>query len=475
MWLSVYCACVASAQDNWPQWRGPSANGTAANTNLPTTWSLTENIVWKAELPAWSGGTPVIWGDRIFVTSPSKTPAPPVQAAADQSAAVPSAGAQGVFAQVPEQPGGERRGAPRRGRGRRGGGGGRDPGGQTLLLLCISRQDGAQLWQRELDSGNELKRKQNNSSPSPVTDGKHVWAATGNGIVAALDLNGNPVWRRDLQADYGRFGLNWGFASSPLLHEGKLIIPVLHGMNTDDPSYVIALDSATGKTVWKVERPTDAVSESPDAYTTPALVTVDGQPQIVVSGGDYVTGHDPATGREIWRAAGLNPRKDRNYRVVASPVVVGETIFAPSRKAPLLALRAGGTGDITKSNLLWSRTTGNGTPDVPTPVSDGKYLYLVEDAGLVTCLDVANGNVIWGPQRTTGGTVSASPLLADGKLYIINEAAVTTVLAAGPEFKSLATNELDDSYTLSSPVVAGNQLFLRTGTHLYCIGRAAAP
>jgi outer membrane protein assembly factor BamB len=296
---------------------------------------------------------------------------------------------------------------------------------------------------------------------------------TGTGAVAAFTMEGREVWKRNLQRDYGPFGLNWGYASSPLFYDGKLIIQVLHGNNTDDPSYLVALDGATGKEVWRVERPTDAVRESPDAYTTPALLTYGGQTQIVISGGDYVTGHDPANGREIWRAGGLNPQKLSNYRIVASPVVVDGMIYAPSRRRPLLALRAGGTGDVTATHLAW-KWDARGGPDVPTPVSDGKYFYMVDDGGLVTCLDARTGKLLWGPERTAPGTVDASPLLADGRLYILNENAVTTVLAAGPEFKVLATNELDGSYTLSSIAVSGSQLFLRTSTHLYCIGEKSA-
>ena len=481
MLLAIGNLQIALADDNWPQWRGPNANGTSNSTNLPTSWSASEgqNIVWKAELPHWSGGTPIIWGDRIFLTSPTKPAI--AQPAVGASANLP-APAQRFDAQVegpPEQ--GERRGPEGRrgqgrrgGRGGRGGGGGRDPGGQGLLILCLSRQDGSLIWQRELDSGNELKRKQNNSSPSPVTDGKHIWVATGNGVVTALTLDGQPVWTRKLQDDYGRFGLNWGFASSPLLFDGKLIIPVLHGMTTDDPSYVVALNAATGEPIWRVERPTDAISESPDSYTTPVVYNAGGQVQIVVTGGDYVTGHDPATGKEVWRSGGLNPRKARDYRIIASPVVVGDIIYAPTRKVPLLAIRGGGSGDVTDSHRVWTWTEP-GAPDVPTPVSDGKYFYMVEDAGLASCLDAKTGQRIWGPERTASGTVSSSLILADGKLYIVNETAVTTVLEAGPQFKVVATNELDGSYTLSSPVVAGNQLFIRTGTHLYCIGNKATP
>jgi len=448
----------SEAGHNWPQWRGPEGNGISDSTNLPAQWGREENILWKAELPSWSGGTPAIWGDRVFVTSPTRSSSTnaPTQIQTQE--------------RQPEQ--GEGRGP---GRGRRGGGGGgsygvSDPGGSTLLLICLAKNDGKILWQRELDEGNRLWRKQNSSSPSPVTDGKHVWIVTGTGAVTAFDMNGKEAWKRNLQKDYGQFGLNWGYASSPLLFEGKLIIEVLHGNNTDDPSYVVAFDSETGKEIWRKERPTDALRESPDAYTTPALLAHGGRKQIVISGGDYVTGHDPATGGEVWRASGLNPRKAANYRIIASPVVKDGMIYAPTRQRPLLALRAGGTGDVTASHLAW-KWEDDGAPDVPTPVSDGKYFYMVSDSGMVTCLDAVTGKLVWGPERTATGTVSSSLLLADGKLYVTNERAVTTVVAAGPEFKALATNELDGTYTLSSIAVSGEQLFVRTSTHLYCVGK----
>jgi len=466
----------ALADENWPQWRGPHANGTSTSKNLPTSWNAEtgQNIVWKTALPHWSGGTPVIWGDRIFITSPSRPPeVAPASNSAGTSQPEPAQQVAAAMQPQPGQPEPQRGRGPGRG-GRGGRGGGRNPGGQELMLLCLSRATGQQVWQHQLDTGNRYRMKQNSSSPSPVTDGTHVWATTGNGVVTALTMDGKPVWTRNLQKDYGEFGLNHGFASSPLLYDGKLIIPVLHGMTTDDPSYVVALSAATGEPVWRVERPTDAVSESPDAYTTPTLVSVDGKHQVVVTGGDYVTGHDPATGKELWRSGGLNPRRDRAYRIISSPLVVGDIIIAPTRKTPLLAIRAGGTGDVTTSHRLWEYTD-NGGPDVPTPVSDGKLLFLVEDNGLVSCLDLKTKDKVWGPTRTASGVVSASPLLADGKLYIVNEQTVTTVLEAGTEFKVLATNELDGSYTLSSPVAVGNQLFIRTGTHLYCIGNKATP
>ena len=172
---------------------------------------------------------------------------------------------------------------------------------------------------------------------------------------------------------------------------------------------LIAFDAATGEVAWRQERPTDALGESPDAYTTPVILEHDGQTQIVVSGGDYVTGHDPATGEEMWRAGGLNPGKERNYRVVGSPVAVAGMVYATSRRNPVLAFRAGGTGDISDSHLAW-KWTGAGAPDVPSATTDGRYFYMVDDRGRVSCLDAKTGAVLWGPERTAQGTVSASPV-----------------------------------------------------------------
>jgi outer membrane protein assembly factor BamB len=441
--------------NNWPQWRGPSGNGTSAATGLPTSWGPDKNIVWKTEMPSWSGSTPVIWGDRIYLTSPSR------------SAGSGGAGAVQVGFQ---QPGG--------GRGRFAGGGNqggfgaqRDPGGQELLLYCLSKTDGKILWQRQLDTGNRVFMKHNNTSPSPVAFGNRIWAMTGTGAVSAFDMEGRELWRRNLQKDYGQFGLNWGYGSSPIYYEGNLIIEVLHGCRTDDPSYIVALNGETGQEVWKQIRPTDAPNESPDAYTTPAIMKVDGKDQLIISGGDYVTGHDPKSGKELWRCGGLNPNRAGNFRIVGSPVVCDGMVYAPSRNRPILALKPSGTGDIS-DKVVW-RYEERG-PDVPTPVCDGKYFYVVNDAGVASCLDAKTGKTVWGPERTAPGTVDSSPLLADGKIYITNESGVTTVLAAGPEFKVLSTNELDGSYTLSSIAVSGKQLFLRTGNALYCVGEKAA-
>jgi outer membrane protein assembly factor BamB len=327
------------------------------------------------------------------------------------------------------------------------------------------------MWKKPLGGGNNQQRKQNMSTPSPVTDGTTVWVMTGTGILKAFDFKGTELWMRDIQKEYGRFGLNWGYASSPLLHQGSLYVEVLHGMRTDDPSYVMKIDGKSGKTLWKVDRPTDAQQESPDAYTTPLLVGSGKATEIVITGGDVVTGHDPATGKELWRANGLNPNQGRNYRIVASPLVAGGLIVAPSRNRPILALKPGGAGDVTESHKVWSFDLG---PDVPSPISDGKLVYVVRDNGVVHALDVKTGAIVWGPERLKTGAYSASPVLVDGKIYVTSEnEGLTSVFTAGPKFDVLAENPLDD-YCLASPAVSNGQIFIRTDKFLWAIGKGAS-
>lgn len=440
---------AAAAAAHWPSWRGPNGDGTTtAARNLPETWSPEKNIKWKREMPAWSGSSPMVWGDRIFVNSPSKEEAV-AKPAEERAAGTAPAPAR-------KRPGGGRGPAVS------------GPGGQEILLLCLSRETGEELWRRQYDQGNQIQMKHNSSSPTPVSDGKHVWAISGNGMVACFDFAGNEKWKFDIVKTYGKIGTNFGYGSSPLLLDGKLIVQVLHGMKTDDPSYVFALDAGTGKVLWRVERPTDAPRETPDAYTTPALVTVDGKKQVVISGGAFVTGHDPETGAELWRGGGLNPTNAGNYRVISSPVVRGGLVFTPTRQTPLLVFKAGGKGDISQSQLAWS-WTGKGAPDVPTPVSDGERFYMVDDGGAITCLDAKTGALVYGPEDTGIGRTSSSPILADGKIYVTSETAETAVIEAGPKYRLIAKNSLDGSYTLCTPAFVDNEIILRTGTHLYCI------
>jgi outer membrane protein assembly factor BamB len=400
-----------AATTHWPQWRGPELNGVSAATALPRTWSTTENIAWKLPTPSRTGATPIIWGDRVFLN-------------------VATAEFTG-----------------------------------DLELWAVDRNKKDVVWKRPLSGGNKPGRKQNMSSPSPVTDGRTVWVMTGTGMLKAFDFAGTEKWARDIQKDYGAFGLNWEYASSPLLMDGDLIVQVLHGMKTDDPSYVLRIDGATGKTEWKVDRPTNAISESPDSYTTPALVRRGNASEIVITGGDVVTGHDPASGKELWRVEGLNPQNNRNYRIVASPIVWNDIVIAPTRVNPMLALNVGERGTSTPPTV-WSFAQG---PDVPTPVTDGTLVYVVRDNGNVFALDLKTGATVYGPERLAPGTYSASPVLADGHIYVTNEDGLTSVYKAGAKFELVASNAMND-YCLSSIAVSDGQLFLRTSTHLWVIG-----
>jgi outer membrane protein assembly factor BamB len=456
--------------ENWPHWRGPSHNGVSAEQGLPASWGarcataaideprrtgpsssidarLTQrgqrggfgggggfgqgrpitplscsefvetNISWKIRLPAYSGSTPIIWGDMIFLNVATEA--------------------------------------------NRG----------ELELWALDRRTQAVAWRRPLAPTNHMENKQNMSTPSPVTDGERVWVMTGVGILKAFDFAGNELWTRNIQNDHGRFGLNFGYASSPLLKGNALYVQVLHGMKTDDPSYVLKIDKASGRTLWRVERLTDAISESPDSYTTPAWIEANGRAELIITGGDVVSGHDPDTGREYWRANVLNPQKESNYRIVASPTIVGDLIIAPTRNNPLVAVRPGGNGDVAATHIVWSFAQG---PDVPTPVSDGNLLYIVRDNGVVFALDVKTGKTVYGPERLPPGTYSASPVLADGKIYATTEAeGLTTVFRAGPKFEILSSNSLADDcspYCLSTVAVSEGQLFLRTASYLWVVG-----
>lgn len=415
--LSIGCASVvALSAENWPHWRGPLMNGVSGEKGLPLKWSAEtgENIAWTLPMPSRSGATPIIWKGHIFLNVATA----------------------------------EREG--------------------DLELWAVDRAKGTVLWKRPLTGGNHMQRKQNMSTPSPVTDGTSVWVMTGTGILKAFDFTGAERWTRDIQKDYGRFGLNWGYASSPLLHRGALYVQVLHGMKTDDPSYVMRIDAKSGETMWKVDRLTAAIQESPDSYTTPALLEYGGKTEIVITGGDVVTGHDPATGKELWRANGLNPDNIPSYRIVSSPLIAGGLIIAPTRVRPMLAIKPGGTGDITTTHKVWSFDRG---PDVPSPVSDGKLLYSVDDRGVVHALDVATGAIVYGPQRLKNDSYSASPMLAENRIYVTSEnTGLTSVFAAGPKFELLAENPLND-YCLSSPAVSDGQIFIRTTQFLWAIGK----
>ena len=258
-------------------------------------------------------------------------------------------------------------------------------------------------------------------------------------MLKAFDFDGKEIWSRDIQADYGKFGLNWGYASSPLL-QGRCALragaarhedgrPVVHPEDRQDDA-ARRSGASSGRPRPSANRPTPT--------STPAWIEANGRAELIITGGDVVSGHDPATGKEYWRADVLNPERNGAYRIVASPTIVNDLIIAPTRVNPLVAMRPGGSGDVAKTHVAWTFAQG---PDVPTPVSDGKLLYVVRDNGVVFALDVKTGATVYGPVRLPSGTYSASPILADGKIYVTTEEdGLTTVFRAGPKFEILSSN-----------------------------------
>lgn len=397
--------------ENWPQWRGPLLNGVSNERNLPTRWNTQENIAWKLALPGLSASTPVIWGDKVFLN-------------------------------VPE--------------------------GKESYLWCVGKKQGNLIWKKLLRGHageSRIHPKHNSSTPSPVTDGKSIYVLSAHGSLQSFDFAGNEIWMRELQQDYGQFALRFGYASSPLLFEGSLYVQVMRD-NSTNPSYVLRINTRTGKTTWKMDFPISDSFKAADSYSTPTILRKNGSVELVINGSDQVTGHDLTTGKELWRVAGLSSEK-RPFRVVSSPLVVDGVIYAPASDRPLVALRAGGRGNISESDRLWSSKNG---PDIPSPVSDGKYFYIVNDKGIMRCLDAKTGKDIWGPERLKPGVYSSSPVLADNKIYVVNDEGLTTVVKAGPKFEILAENSLND-LCLSSPAISDSQLFIRTAKYLYCIGK----
>ena len=414
---------------NWPQWRGPNFNGSAAETGLPSKWSKTENVVWRAKLPGAGAATPVVWEDKVFVSS------------ADGKA-------------------------------------------QTLQALCLDRQNGQMLWSHTLSEGGIGQDSRSNyASPSPVTDGRTVVFFYGNGELAGFDLGGKKLWQRNIQKDEGDFAFLWTFSSSPLLYEGKLFLQVLQRdeavgergfLDRKNESYLLAMEPRTGKTLWRRVRPSQAKAESREAFTTPIPFEFQGQKQILIIGGDDLTAHNPADGKELWRWGTWNPTRIGHWRQVPSPVAGKDIILvcAPKR-APIYAIRAGGGGRLGEPSVAWiSRHTRQLSSDVPTPAYyDGDFFILSDVRKALSRVEPQSGIVKWSIELPGRSKFEASPLAADGKIYLMNFAGdVIVVNAVNSEIISNVPmgNPYDDQ-TRSSIIAAHGQLFVRTNSELFCI------
>ena len=417
---------------NWAQWRGPNFNGSTSAANLPDTIDK-DKPLWVTTMPGHGNGSAVVWGDRIFTTATEE-------------------------------------------------------GSMNLLAICLNKADGKILWQKEVGVGMRRNQQRNHyATPSPVTDGQQAIFLFGNGELAAFDMNGNERWRRNLQKDHGKWNVQWSYGSSPLLWGGKLYVPVLHRnvptSKWDDPnegdtlaeSYLLAINPADGKDIWKVVRPTQAKAESQESYATPIPWEKPARNEILITGGDAFTGHDPETGKELWRVGGWNPQRIGHWRLVPSAVTWNGLAYVctPKREGVIIAVREGGSGDVTQSHVAWR--TSNPQSDVAVPAVYQDHLYVLDgDKRQLSCLDPKTGKPIWAGTFDTRSVMRGSPTVADGKVYCTSEAGEVFVASADPkgDFKQLSKAQLGTQWgpTRGSVAAIDGMLILRTGDKVWAFG-----
>jgi len=411
--------------ENWPQWRGPLFSGSTTEKNLPESCDKA-NLAWAADLPGHSAATPIVWGDRVFVSAT-------------------------------------------------------DPESKGVLAMCLGAADGKVLWRKRLgDNGRAPSNDM--ASPSAVTDGRLVCFLTGGGDLAGFDFGGNLLWSRNVEREFGNFCIKYGYSSSPLLYGGRLYVQALRrpkphygepGVSEPLTPYLLAVDPATGKDIFRYIRNSDADDESFEAYTTPMPHQAGGRAEIVLVGGDYVTGHDPATGREFWRF-GYNPSRRGMWRLIPGTVAWQDLIFfIQPRGNPMMAVKAGGAGTLAKDAAAW--TFDGKTSDSATPLVYGDALYVLgSDSKVMTCLDPRTGRERWHGSLPGSSAYRASPTGADGRIWCMSEAGEVVVLAAGNEFKILSRTSLGDGPTQATIAAANGHIYIRTAKRLHCFGKPPA-
>jgi len=410
--IAGFCLAVAATLEaaNWPQFRGPTGQGHSSETGLPLKWTTTENIAWRTELPGQSWSSPIVWGERVFVTTATEN-------------------------------------------------------GASCRVLALDRKSGKILWDKEVFQQVPRRKEGRNSyaTPTPATDGERVYACFGDGSFATLNFAGEVVWTNRDYKFYGQHGL----ATSPILHDGLLIMArdgssdgedkKLGWQTPWDQSYVLALNARTGEERWKGKRGLSRIS-----HGVPCIWEHDGKAQVVTEAGDVVQGFDLKTGERLWSSLVTGEGK------VPSPVIGDGLVFTSGGwggKESIKAFNLGGQGDLQESNLVWEQKKG--MPKVPSMIHVKPHLFAITDGGVATCMKAGTGEIVW--QERVGGNFSASPVMADRRIYFVGDNGETTVIEAGPEFKVLAKNPLGEKLQ-ASPAISQRQIFIRTEKNLFCIG-----
>ncbi|MFT5524944.1 MAG: outer membrane protein assembly factor BamB [Pirellulaceae bacterium] len=417
--LTLLVSVTASAGD-WAQLRGPNFDGSSDETNLPSNWSRTENIAWSVDLPGVSGSTPIVSGDHVFVSST-------------------------------------------------------DTKNESLVALCFDRTKGKLRWSHKIADGIRKDSRSTFAAPTPATDGKVVVFFYGNGDLIGYDFDGQEVWSKNV----GPFAFGWTFSTSPVIYKGKLYLQVLQNRSRNTDSYILALNPATGDELWRHVRPSKAVGESLEAFTTPTPYVHNGREQLLINGGDACTGHDLESGKELWRWETWNPAKIGHWRLVPSPVAGGGVVLlcAP-KKSPIYAVPTDKSGTLKDADLHWvSEEDRNLTSDVPTPAFyDGDFFILSKSRRIVSRVEPKSGKVKWTTQIESRAVLESSPMCADGKVYLLNFDGEATVVNA-KDGKVISTIPMEDKERIgdgpirSSIIAASGNLYIRTNSKLYCVGK----
>ena len=399
--------------DNWGQWRGGSFDSVSVESGADSQTSPISSELWKFDLPGSAGASPVVWGDHIFVSTTDK---------------------------------------------------------KTLRLICLDTA-GKKKWERDLPGvSKSAMDKSNSASPSPITDGQHVWTMMGNGAMACFDFDGKEIWSKDIQKDYGKFSIQFGMSTTPVLHDGKLYLTLIHGVRKDkgtSEGKLICLDAVTGEEVWQVIRKTDAVDECKHGYSSPIVVGQGDSAVLVVHAADYTTGHAIADGKELWKLAGINPKGDaynRTLRLVASPVArKGLMVVPTAKKGAVIGYKISGK---EKPKRLWRLERG--TPDVASPVVYQDRVFLAGENGVMRVLDASNGEVLT-KERLLADRHRSTPVVVDGKLIVVGRSGTVSVFKADKDLELISHRELNEQ-SVASPAVADNRIYIRTAKAIYAFG-----
>ena len=429
---------AASSKGSWPGFRGPNAAGVADGQNLPDTWNgkTGENILWRTPIPGLAHSSPVVWGSRVFVTS----------AVSSRGNATFKPGLYGD------------------------GDASDDRSPHKWMLYAIDKSTGKIVWERTAFEGPPREKrhiKSTYASASPATDGRIVVAWFGSQGVYAYDVNGRPLWKVDLgHVDMGAYDIpsyEWGPASSPIIWQDLVILQC----DTQEDSFLLALDARTGRTVWKTDR-----DELP-SWGTPTVIETDGGPELITNASKFIRAYDPKTGKELWRLGGSSKITAPTPFVADGVVIVGS---GRRPEKPLFAVRPGGRGDLTlakdatsNERVAWSKV-GRGSY-MPTPIAYKGILYVLNNDGVFDAYDVKTGEEIYRERpKPVGSGFSASPVAADGRLYLSSEDGDILVIATGREFKQLATNSMGE-LVMATPALSDGVMYVRTASSLFAVGR----